>query len=173
MLVSETYILATAMTPCRQVISDKFNFSISLEYLPNQKCDMNEVRLSTTYGCNFEIICFDVHRNRQTLGNDLGKSNKTTVEIALIHRWNVILMWDLSSLSQCRTDMWQHFEGPFISFVGLECLYGSWSTALDLIINNITAKPGCQRRGWIRLSCLATLSNCCSKVPLHMTRLPP
>lgn len=62
MLVSGTYILATAMTPCRQVISDKFNFSISLQNLPNQKCDKKEVRLSATYGCNFETICFDVHR---------------------------------------------------------------------------------------------------------------
>ena len=62
MHVPQTYILATAMTPCRQVISDKFSFSISLQNLPNQKWDKKEVRLSTTYGCNFKTICFDVHK---------------------------------------------------------------------------------------------------------------
>lgn len=62
MQVSWTYILATAMTPCRLVICDKFNFSISLQNLPNQKCHKKEVRLSATYGCNFETIFFDVHK---------------------------------------------------------------------------------------------------------------
>lgn len=92
MQVSRTYILATAMTPCRQVISDKFNFSISLQNLPSQKCDKKEVRLSATYGCNFETICSDVHRNRHTLGNSLDISIKSTVEGAIIHHWNVISM---------------------------------------------------------------------------------